>query len=531
MKTGDLVGGKYRLVRLLGQGMHGSVWEALNARTSKRVALKLLQRPTEEQARRLLSEARACGSLSHRNIVEVYDVGETETGEPFLVMQLLDGESLASCLDHHRRLAPQIAAQLARDVAHALDTAHKAQIIHRDLKPANIYLHRVGNGEAGATVKVVDFGISLLLCADTRVTLPGMIVGSPAYMSPEQFLMLQDLDHRTDIWSLGVCLFEMLAGVRPFLGKTIEELSGQVLNTTAPSVTSRFRHFDEGLANIVSQCLERDRSKRIGSAAELAERLDRHAHARSDAPIIIAPPANQTAPNGTVVMAAESIPMKTVAYQTRDSSADGAPRPAPWREKPLDAILTQTVAAFTAEGKAVEPAETQMEIPANTQKLSNPLLELPSGLSENRRPKRKFLILAAAFVMSIVCITSLVVATRALADNDASDAGRPVANEIAKTNEVIPPKASTAELPASEPPATNVKPEDTAPRPAMPTSRQIDVQNKESSKPELPKNPASKASPKPSPAAKPNGPGVSAPSPKPPIKKPPTKQSPFDTGF
>jgi len=259
MKDGDLVGGKYRLVRALGQGAMGSVWEAVNERASRRLALKLIRQPTEEMKQRLLSEARACGSLTHRNIVEVYDVGETETGEPFLVMQLLDGKNVAEVLVSHRRFTPETATQIARDAAFALAAAHENGIVHRDLKPANIYLHQMGGPEAGVIVKVVDFGVSRLLSAETRMTLPGMMVGSPAYMSPEQFLMINDIDHRTDIWSLGVCLFEMLTGVRPFFGKTVEELKAQVLMAPAPSITSRSPHLDEGLAAIVARCLERDR--------------------------------------------------------------------------------------------------------------------------------------------------------------------------------------------------------------------------------------------------------------------------------
>src|SRR5262249_47906055 len=142
MKAGDIIGGKYRLTQRIGEGAMGTVWEAINERTGRHVALKLILRPTDDIRRRMLREARAYGSLLHRNIVEIYDVGETETGDPFLVMQLLSGETLADLLMRKRRIEPPLAARIGRDIANAIAAAHDAQIIHRDLKPANIFLHR-----------------------------------------------------------------------------------------------------------------------------------------------------------------------------------------------------------------------------------------------------------------------------------------------------------------------------------------------------------------------------------------------------
>lgn len=453
MKTGDLVGGKYRLVRALGHGTMGSVWEALNERASRRVALKLIQQPSEETRQRLLSEARACGSLSHRNIVEVYDVGETETGDPFLVMQLLDGETLAACLEKHIRLPPDKAAQIARDIALALDAAHDKRIIHRDLKPANVYLHQIGGGEAGAIVKVVDFGVSRVLNADTRMTLPGMIVGSPVYMSPEQFIAMSDIDARTDIWSLGVCLFEMLTGVRPFLGKSVEEISTQVLRTGAPLVTSRIRHLDEGLATIVARCLKRDRAMRIGSAAELAALLEPYANARPDAPIIITPPATSVSLNGTVIMPPEVLSSKTLAFD-RDAT-DGAPRQAPWREKPLDEILTATVAALAApgDGSALPVAAT------NARESSAPVSAPHEQASEKRRPKRHLGRISAGVVVGIVGVTSVVVASRALSSNEHSEppkertttVEKAMPKEAPRVEAAVPPKEEAAPVNAPAP--------------------------------------------------------------------------------
>jgi serine/threonine protein kinase len=275
MTPGNIIGGRYRLVRQLGEGAMGVVWAAVNQLTSGEVALKLILQSTEELRLRLLREARVCGGLKHRNVIEVHDVGQTEDGDPFLVMQLLYGETLAELLKRQRRLDPPVAAQIARDVARALAAAHAAGVIHRDLKPANIFLHHEA-GADGATVKVLDFGVSKSLAmSDGLVTIDGGAIGSPAYMSPEQARADRDLDHRADIWSLGVVLFELLTGVRPFQGDTNQVIPRIILGDI-PLVSRYVRLVDPGLVTLVSRCLERDRAHRIGSATELAELLQRH---------------------------------------------------------------------------------------------------------------------------------------------------------------------------------------------------------------------------------------------------------------
>jgi serine/threonine-protein kinase len=276
-----LVGGKYRLSRQIGAGAMGVVWAAVNETIAREVALKLILNSNEELRLRLLREGRTCGSLRHKNIVEVYDVGETAEGEPFLVMQLLNGETVADVLKRMRRLDPPEAAGVARDVALALCAAHEAGIIHRDLKPANILLHEEA-GPTGATVKVVkvlDFGVCKTIGGDAPdglATVTGGLVGSPAYMSPEQARAQRDIDQRSDIWSLGVVLFEMLAGVRPIQGDA-NTLLPRIIFEPIPLVSRFVRHVDAGLVQIVSRCLERELSRRIQTAAELVELLTPYA--------------------------------------------------------------------------------------------------------------------------------------------------------------------------------------------------------------------------------------------------------------
>lgn len=272
MRQGLLIGDKYRLERLIGDGASGEVWAARNERTDREVALKLITQADRELRERAVREARVLGRVSHRNVIEVLDAGETDRGDPFLVMPRLAGETLGVRLKRERRLAPGMAASIAAEVALGLAAAHAVGVIHRDLKPNNIFLHR--DPETGRDlVKVLDFGVSKMLRGEgPPTTRTGDIVGSPAYMSPEQARADRTLDQRTDLWSLGVVLFEMLAGRRPFSGKGISVIS-DIVTAPIPSVTSLVPGLDPRLVEVVSRCLERDVSRRIQSAQELAALL------------------------------------------------------------------------------------------------------------------------------------------------------------------------------------------------------------------------------------------------------------------
>ncbi|MDI3282309.1 protein kinase [Polyangium sp. 15x6] len=272
MKAGDLVGGKYRLARRLGQGAMGVVWEAVHEMTSRHVAVKLIVNATDNLRARLLREARAAGQIAHRNVVEVYDVGQTAEEDPFLVMQLLSGDTLYGYVKRDGRMDLARALPIARDVGRALAAAHAQGIIHRDLKPANVFLHR----EAGASeelVKVLDFGLCKPMGADEMLTAPGGLLGSPAYMSPEQIAGAPDLDPRTDIWSYGVLMFELFAGQRPFAGRG-PDLIHAVLTAPIPRLRDIMPAIDPALDELVAGCIVRDKRARIASAAEIVARLE-----------------------------------------------------------------------------------------------------------------------------------------------------------------------------------------------------------------------------------------------------------------
>ncbi|WP_438042501.1 protein kinase domain-containing protein [Sorangium sp. So ce128] len=276
LASGVLIDRKYRLLRQIGEGAMGVVWAAVNVATAREVALKLIHRPETEFRLRLQREARNCGALRHRNVIDIYDMGETEAGEPFLVMQLLTGETVAELLARRRRLDPPVAASIGRDVARGLAAAHAMHIIHRDLKPANIFLHREPDMDE-PVVKVLDFGVAKNLSVNDGLhTVQGGAVGSPLYMSPEQVRAEPNVDHRADIWALGVVLFEMLTGMRPFQGDAQAVFMG-ILTGEIPTVSKYLRRVDQGLVDLIARCMRRDRADRISSAAEVAALLDRYA--------------------------------------------------------------------------------------------------------------------------------------------------------------------------------------------------------------------------------------------------------------
>ncbi|WP_433933532.1 serine/threonine protein kinase [Sorangium cellulosum] len=317
--AGVTINGKYKLVAKIGEGAMGSVWSAINVATGREVALKRMIRAEPELRVRLEREARSCGALQHRNIVDVYDMSETDAGEPFLVMQLLSGETLADLLLRRRRVEPEIGAAIGRDVARGLAAAHELRIVHRDLKPSNIFLHRE-TGVDGWVVKVLDFGVAKNLSINDGLhTMPGGMVGSPLYMSPEQVRADRNIDHRTDIWTLGVVLFEMLAGERPFRGDA-REVFAAILTGEIPTLARVLWRADRRLVDIIARCMRRSREERFGTAAEVAELLDRIATARGALPS--GPEGARGAPGEAPRQAIARGPLSTPP-SSRTSGADG----------------------------------------------------------------------------------------------------------------------------------------------------------------------------------------------------------------
>lgn len=235
-EPGSLILGKYQLLEILGQGGMGSVWLAKNRTLDLDVAFKVMRTELAELAEeiegiaeRMLQEARAAASVGHPAIVKVFDFGFTERGDPFIVMEVLKGESLASAMKRRGRLSPTRAAQTLLPIVDALSATHARGIVHRDLKPENIFLARPAGHRLEP--KVLDFGIAKLeQRAQERLTRGGAVLGSPAYMAPEQLRGEADVDARADLWALSVVLYQMITERRPFEGDSYHASMWNVLN-------------------------------------------------------------------------------------------------------------------------------------------------------------------------------------------------------------------------------------------------------------------------------------------------------------
>jgi serine/threonine-protein kinase len=271
---GEVIAGRYELVRRIGEGGMGVVWVARSRGLGVDVALKLLHstRVDEVSVERMAREARAAAHLGHSAIVRVLDFGKSENGQPFMAMELLQGEDLFRVLKRTRRLSAVEAVSLILPIVDALVVAHKHGIIHRDLKPENIFIATDKRGRVEP--KILDFGIAKLEVDDKRLTQIGTVLGSPAYLSPEQAEGTDQVDHRGDIWSLGVVLYEAVTGALPFDGKTSTAvLHSIILDHPRPIID--FAAGNDALWTIIRKCLHKNPPDRWNSMQELGEALAR----------------------------------------------------------------------------------------------------------------------------------------------------------------------------------------------------------------------------------------------------------------
>ncbi len=273
MEPGTILDQKYRLISVLGRGGMGSVWRALHLDLDSEVALKLVDPSIATDAdalNRFRREARAAASLRSPHVVQVLDHGIDEaTGQPFIAMELLDGESLGQRLSRMTRLSPQETVRIMTHVARAMGRAHDANIVHRDLKPDNIFLVRNDDEEIA---KVLDFGIAKAASGVGLATRTGAIMGTPYYMSPEQIGAAKCLDYRADLWALGVIACECLTGKRPFEADTIGQLVLRIC-VEPPIAPSRLGMVPAGFDAWFARATSRNVSERFGSAREQAEAL------------------------------------------------------------------------------------------------------------------------------------------------------------------------------------------------------------------------------------------------------------------
>jgi eukaryotic-like serine/threonine-protein kinase len=402
VRPGELFAGRFRIDRQLGQGGMGAVYAATNLSLGRPVALKVLLTHValrEDSLRRFLREARASAAIRHPNVIEILDVIQDEGGVPAIVMELLTGRSLAEHI-HGRRVPLDEIASLLVPVCSGVGTAHARGIVHRDLKPENIFL---ANEAGKIEPKVLDFGIAKLtepldLGETDAATRTGAVLGTPHYMAPEQAFGERGVDHRADIWSLGVILYEALAGARPFTGENAGQIMRLLANPSPIPIERRRPDLPREIVDLVSSMMEPDRKTRIGDLTEVSAILARFTDVRapefsraatvaaissqatlssddmhrvSNEPTEIAPLDSSAGSKPT--LATQTDPMTAAPPITSAAlSADAPPMPAP-RRRPIGVIaaalvLAVGVASFIAlrrpePEKQPEPAAPPRETP------------------------------------------------------------------------------------------------------------------------------------------------------------------------
>lgn len=328
--------GHYRIVAELGRGGMGIVYKAHEESLNRFVAIKVLgEHLTEDpgHVERFLREARSAASLNHPNIVQVYAVSEEE-GRHFFAMEYVSGSSLQQILRSTGSLDSIQVAKIALQTASGLSAAHEQGIIHRDIKPANLLIDDRG------LVKIADFGLALIASGVSRLTATGMFMGTPGYLSPEQCLD-QDPDHRTDIYSLGVTLYEALSGKVPFTADSPLALLRQIVEAEPPDLGGLKPEVDPDLRAIVARMMTKDRDQRIASCTQLIDELEKFLEDRSGSGILVervaASAGSPTPPKPPPIVAAEldSQPTRQVSSDAIAVGATAVTAPAGKTEVPI----------------------------------------------------------------------------------------------------------------------------------------------------------------------------------------------------
>ncbi len=314
--AGDVIGGKYRIVRLIGDGGMGTVYEAHHEVLETQVALKFLHADLAKKAglgSRFLQEARVSARIRSIHVTHVTDVDQTPDGSPYLVMELLHGESLQATMDRRGKLPVEQAIDFALQILSGLESAHAIGVVHRDLKPDNVF---IVPATGGPLLKLIDFGIAKLRASteyQKSLTRVGAIMGTPEYMAPEQLFAAANVDHRADLYSLGVILFEMLTGRRPADGDDVETIVAAVVAGNVRHLKDLEPTLPPGLIAVVERALLADRETRFATALDMRLALVPFAGALSHAGRLAAIPEPLTPPPPQAAVAVT--PMQTGAAQ------------------------------------------------------------------------------------------------------------------------------------------------------------------------------------------------------------------------
>jgi eukaryotic-like serine/threonine-protein kinase len=426
-----MIAGKYVLDRLLGKGGMGAVFAAKHIKLSKPVAIKIMlaDASNPEAAQRFINEGRAAANIQNEHVVRVDDVDE-EMGYAYMVLELLDGEDLAQLLEREpaQRLQPHVVVGYVIEALRGVAQAHAIGIVHRDLKPSNLFLARRKDGSV--VVKVLDFGISkaqgssALAASPSALTSTKAMLGSPLYMSPEQLRSSKSVDHRADIWAIGIILYELMTGTLPFMGDNLGELFAAILETDPTPVRQRADAVHPQLDQIILRCLARRADHRFQTAAELVTALTPFAVAApgftnampSSMHTLIQPGVRQTGPGAVASMTPNGGMVNPGSF----SSSGNGPR-----------MIGGTVAIGTST-------------PSNLQVTNGGWQSTGNGTGfQLQKSKAPFIAAIAAAVLAVFVVVSVVYIRSGKAVTDAPTVGSGVASgtPIASANPTTVPTA------------------------------------------------------------------------------------------
>lgn len=401
--VGTTLDSRYRILRVIGEGGMGVVYEALHVLIEKHVAIKVLRDTFTGRAdvvERFRQEAKSASKIGHPNIVDVSDFGETPSGQSYIVMEMLIGEDLADVLARERALTPARAVRIAYQIARALHATHKKNIVHRDLKPENIYL--VERDGAKDVVKIVDFGVAKMNDMEVRpgrrLTRTGMLFGTPEYMSPEQALG-KPFDHRVDIYALGAILFELVAGRVPFIGENFMEILAHHGHTPLPSLRTVNKNVQVSaeLEAVIARALAKDpqgRHASMGTFADDLRAVPEMGAANLAEILAVSEWAGATGGFAPLSVAPPPLPARERADQT--------PKPEPISQELDDDAVTQPRARLSALLSSSELRKLDMPDVAMDEAREAVLLSPGAELRSNARLGLGLVVLASAILGVLV---------------------------------------------------------------------------------------------------------------------------------
>ncbi len=462
IEPGQILDNKYRVVRRIGEGGMGTVYEGVNVRIERRVAIKVLHEQVAslpEFAQRFEREARAAGRIGSPHVCDVLDLGDMENGDRYIVMEFLDGASLEDRIAQGP-MSPDDLAPIAFEILEGLGTMHHAGVIHRDLKPANVFLARMPNRRRDV-VKILDFGIAKIqpLANDpAQMTSTGMMMGTPLYMSPEQARGAREVDGRSDLYSASVIFYRALSGELPYSAANLNELLFKIVLEEPRHVREVRADLDEEFAAIVMKGLSRERDNRYASAREYQEAIAAWGKARGRSSLAFTislpstPPPPPATATGPVTPVGPAGPSGTVALPSQAavpaaaSTAPGTPpgTPVAWSGNPHALADDRTALAGGGGEERVTPPPRTPPPPA------------PAGTSARPPPSRAPLFAAAAAI-AVVAGGGLVVRARFAGETKTSPPASAEATASATSEPVPvvtpPPTTSVAATASSTPSA------------------------------------------------------------------------------